>query len=127
MIVIGIGDDSYVVLTPEGVQAASRAIGTRVDLFPGDYTVELNGVGQTVVIQPLEQTSLAAGGIIVMGTGDDIFTVLDRSGEVLTTGSLGRNRDLFPGTYTIAIGDIQRTVTIQAGIQEVFTEDQFVN
>jgi hypothetical protein len=119
--VAGSGQDVYSAYDRAGKTSlgARRTTGT-IELFPGDYTVELNGSRVPAAVEAGRDTTLVAGSIVVAGSGQDIYSAYDKAGKV----SLGARRtkasiELFPGDYVVELNQIRREVRVAAGRQTV--------
>jgi len=119
--VAGSGEDSYRASDKAGkTSLGSRRTNASIELFSGDYTVELNGSRLPAAVQAGRNTSLAAGSIVVAGSGEDIYQTYDKAG----TTSLGSRRtkasiELFPGDYVVELNRLRRDVRVAAGKQTV--------
>ena len=85
-----------------------------VDLFPGLYKVEIQGVLKSIEIKASETVELELGEIEV--PGEDGIYLLDENGKELKfIGSSERSIDVFPGNYQIKINSTIGSVTVLNG------------
>ena len=117
--VTGTGNDQYHVYNAAGQSSViyNRPLNRATELLPGTYTVLLNGSRQRVTVDPGQRVEAAPGNLMVTGTGSDYYTVHDATGQEVLTSTRRTNQatELFPGTYTVRLGDQSHTVQIQAG------------
>jgi hypothetical protein len=119
VLVSGTGADDYYVADARGDKAltGSRKTNTPTELPAGSYVVVLNGSRAPARIRAGSRTDVAAGNLVVSGTGADDYHVADSLGGQALTGSRRTNTatELFPGTYTVVLNGSQRQVTLTAG------------
>jgi len=119
--VAGSGEDFYSAWDKTGkTSLGTRRTKVSIELFPGDYTLELNGSRVPASVQAGRSTSLAAGSIVVAGSGEGFYSAYDKTGKT----SLGTRRtkvsiELFPGDYVVELNEIRREVRVDAGKQTV--------
>jgi hypothetical protein len=111
------GQDFYTVFDSAGEKQLGYArTKAPIELFPGDYVVDLHGARRTVRISPGRLTSLQSGTITVSGTGADFYEVYDAAGKkqlayAKTNGLL----ELFPGEYSLGLHGASVGATVRAG------------
>jgi len=111
----GIGQDLFYVYNTDGKQLDYERTNTVVELFPGTYTVSLNGSTQTVAVQAGQKIALAAGTVTATGIGQDLFYVYNTDGKQLDYERTNNVVELFPGTYTVSLNSSTQTAAVQAG------------
>ena len=109
----------YMVYDTEDERVDSAQVTEKVDLFPGTYTVELNSIRRTEVVNAGEETILGAGVLSVPGMGETRYYVYDASDKLMVSANTGENADLFPGTCTVKLNKVFRTATVRAGETEM--------
>ncbi len=117
--VTGTGQDSFFVYDAEENQLGVLKTNEEIELFPGNYTVELNSTAQTATVQAGEKETLAAGVVSVSGTGQDSYTLYDSDDNQLGSAETNGEIELFPGTYTAELNSTVQTATVQAGEKEI--------
>jgi len=119
ILVIGTGADDYYVADARGDKAltGSKKTNTPTELPAGSYVVVLNGSNAPARIRAGTRTDVAAGNLVVSGTGSDDYHVADSLGSRALTGSRRTNSatELFPGTYAVVLNGSQRRVTLSGG------------
>jgi hypothetical protein len=117
IVVSGKGQDFYTVFDAGGSKQLSYAkTADPIELFPGDYVVDLHGAKRRVTVSPARLTSVASGTISVSGTGADFFEVYDNSGKTrLSYAKTNGALELFPGDYVIGVHGVTVGATVQAG------------
>jgi hypothetical protein len=117
IVVSGKGQDFYTVFDSAGVKQLSYAkTETPIELFPGDYVVDLHGIRRSVSVAPGRRTNLQTGTISVSGTGADFYEVHPNTGKpqlgyAKTNGVL----EMFPGDYTLVLHGVSTGATVRAG------------
>ena len=113
--VAGTGKSRYFVTNASGQSLTNADTNTRVELQPGTYALALNGSIRSLTIRAGETATVQAGGAMVAGTGKGRYFVSDVAGKSLTNADTNSAVELFPGTYTIALNDTTRSLTVRAG------------
>ncbi len=117
--VIGTGKGRYFVSDASGKNLTNADTNTAVELFPGSYTVALNGTTQSLTVRAGQQATVNAGGAMVAGTGRDRYFVSDVSGKNLTNADTNTAVELFAGEYVVSVNGIKRTFAVRAGQQTI--------
>ncbi len=119
LIVSGSGADSYYVADSAGERDLTgyRRTGVVVELLPGSYVVRLMGTRAGATIAGGQRTEIAAGSLVVSGSGTDSYYVADSAGERDLTGyrRTGTPVELLPGTYVARLNGTRAGVTITGG------------
>jgi hypothetical protein len=119
VVVSGTGADDYYVADAQGNTAltGSHKTNTPTELPAGSYVVVLNGSRAPARIRAGRRTDVAAGNLVVSGTGADDYYVADSLGGRALTGSRRTNTatELLPGTYTMVLNGSQQRVTLTGG------------
>jgi len=113
--VAGTGKGRYFVSDASGKSLTNADTNSVVELFPGTYTIALNGTAQSLTVRAGETATVSAGSAVVAGTGKGRYFVSDVAGKSLTNADTNSAVELFPGTYTIALNDTTRSLTVRAG------------
>lgn len=109
------GNDRYSVNEGD-TELAGKETNEELEFFPGTYTVKLNNTSKTVPIQANVRTELNAGAILVSGTGNSSYYLLNGEDE-LGTKKTGETLEVFNGTYTVKLNeDIKENIIIASGI-----------
>jgi hypothetical protein len=116
IMVAGTGQDLYYVFdAADQKQLASAFTNKPIDLFPGSYTVVVNGVRRPVTVDVKRQTIVDAGRIVVAGIGLDLYYVFDAAGgKQLASAFTNREIELLPGAYTVVLNNVRQKATVAA-------------
>ena len=82
--VAGSGKDRYFVRDASGNGVTNAGTNSAVDLPAGSYIVELNNTARPVTVREGQQSTVTAGTVMVVGTGNDRYFARDVSGKGLT-------------------------------------------
>lgn len=117
LLVEGLGQNLYEVWDQEKETKLDFAYtGRKFEIFPGAYTVVLNGIQQKVTVRAEDTTRVASGRLIVTGRPDALYYVYDQTGNnQLQFTSIGKETELLPGTYWVRVDKDKQQVDIIAG------------
>lgn len=115
--VAGTGKDYFTVFDDSGkTQLGYLQTNRLLELFPGEYQVTLHGVSTKAAVQGGRDTTVAAGRIVVPGSGSTYYAVLDaRGGTQLAYVTTNTEVELLPGTYTVDVNGTRRSAEVTAG------------
>ena len=115
--VSGTGKDYFSVLDATGKKQLGYLLTNRVlELFPGEYQLMLHGASTTATIRAGRDTTVAAGRVVVPGSGATYYSVLDAQGETrLAYVNTNVEVELLPGTYIVDMNNTRRTAQVSAG------------
>jgi hypothetical protein len=113
--VTGSTDEYYYVLDSAGTQLASATFQKKTALFPGSWVAKVNETRVPVEIKPGETATAPTGALMVRGTTDEYYYVLDGAGSQLASSRLGKSTALFPGSYKVKVNNSVAPATITAG------------
>ena len=113
----GTGADFYEIHDPAGKkQLAYAKTNNEIELFAGEYLLTVHDVKVPAVVRVGGTTTLAAGRVVVPGSGATFFTVFDAKGDKqIAYAKTNQEIELLPGTYTIEMNNIRRPAQIVAG------------
>ncbi len=121
LLVAGSGADSYFVADSAGDRDLTgfRRTASPLELLPGSYVVRLNGSRADARIAAGQRTEIAAGSLVVSGSGEDSYYVADAAEEHDLTGfrRTGTPLELLPGTYVVRLGERRLPIEIRPGVQ----------
>lgn len=90
--------------------------GSEMDLREDDYVVAINGSRRQVHVKAGETTRLELGGVVVNGTGQDLYAVYNSTGQRrYQFKKTGQPIELFPGTYMVSVNNVMRRAKVRAG------------
>ena len=121
VVLIGSGRNSYQLYDESGTRVVSQRTNQGVEVPPGSYQLELNGVRIPVEAQHGQKTVVGeTGRVRVMGRGA-FYSVLDSSGTKLATTQTSRSAyvELLPGDYQVELNRIRLPASIEAGQETV--------
>ena len=116
LIVNGSGIDLYELYDGNGREKMDfRYTGKGVEVFPGTYQVFLHGVGRKVTAKAGSREVLETGTLAVGGTGKELYYVYDEEeNKKLVFRSVGKEIEMFSGTYIVVVQDKKYTGTVKA-------------
>ena len=98
--------------SPEGDQVGFERGGSVLELDPGDYQVRINSSRYPVTIRSGQITRCTASSIVVTGSTDAYYYMLDSLGTQLAFATLGEPLWLFAGSYIAKLNDTRVEVTL---------------
>jgi hypothetical protein len=95
----------------------SHITNREVEIFPGTYTLRLNGTTQKVTIAAAQQSYLYSGVLKMpnLGSTGSYQYVFNMLGTQLFAKLPDTFTEVFPGTYKVSLNTLSNTVTVQAG------------
>ena len=117
----GTGADLYYLKDTTGrTQLAYARTSSALEIFPGDYTVVLHDVPLPVSVHAGRDMAVAAGSLVVPGSGSGLYYVRDATGEKqLAHRTTNKEIELLPGSYVIELSGSRRAVQVAAGRKTV--------
>jgi uncharacterized membrane protein len=113
LLVTGTGKDSYGLWDGKGGYVTSVKTNAEKELPAGPYSVRL-GNRVEVAVKAGEKTTVAAGALVVTGTGKDSYGLWDGKGGYVTSVKTNDEREWMPGTYGVQMGN-RPEVTVKGG------------
>lgn len=117
----GSGSDSYYVADSAGGLdlTGHHRTGSPLEMFPGRYVVWLNGTRADATVSAGQRTEIAAGSLLVSGSGGENYFLADSAGVRDLTGfhRSGTPMELLPGRYVVRLGDRRLPIQIMPGEQ----------
>ena len=114
VLVKGSTDAYYHVFDEDGTELASAHVGVGLSLFPARYQIRLNNSRSGAQIQSGTRVTLTTGTVGVDATTDEYFYIFDSAGTQLASSHLRRPVDLFAGTYTVKVNNVESKVDVHA-------------
>jgi hypothetical protein len=115
LLLTGSTDEYYYVLDTAGTQLAYERLGRAISLFPGSYVAKLNDVTAPVTVVPGDTSEFVSGTLVVTGTTEEYYYVLDPAGAQLAYNRLGRPLSFLPGDFTVRLNKSTSAVRVAAG------------
>src|SRR5690606_14015366 len=97
LIVTGNTSDNYYVMDSTGQQLGYEVLSRSMSFFPGNYKVRVNNTEISGAVKLGELTEIRTGSIIVKGTTNEYYYVVDQDNKQLNYNSLGRALAFLPG------------------------------
>src|ERR1700675_836548 len=111
----GSTDEYYAVVNNAGVQLASAHLEKPLAFVPGTYNVKVNNTTTPASITPSAATEVSTGAVVLQGSTDEYYAIIDSAGTQLASSHLGRAVSLVPGAYSAKLNNIAMTVQVDAG------------
>ncbi len=118
LLVKGLTDEYYYVSDASGTQLNYQGLNKPLAFFPNSYNVKVNGSMAAATVVAGTVSSAETGSVVVPGTGDDYYYVLDMNGTQLNYSALTKPLSFFPGEYTVRLGTATRNVKIEPGREQ---------
>ncbi len=128
LIVTGNTSDNYYVMDSTGQQLGYEVLGRSMSFFPGKYKVRVNNTELSGAVKLGELTEIRTGSIIVKGTTNEYYYVVDQENKQLNYNSLGKPLAFLPGTYEVKLNNTSMEANVRAGnATELVTGNLCVN
>lgn len=115
LVVEGTTTEYYYVIDTLGTQLAYHEMGGPLGFFPGRYVVKVNNTTTNAEVDAGAAGVIRSGTMIVQGTTDQYYYVLDTTGTQLGYQQLGRSMAYLPGRYRVRVTSVDTAVSVQAG------------
>jgi hypothetical protein len=115
LVVHGSTDEYYAVMNNVGVQLASAHLEKPFAFVPGTYNVKVNNTTTPVTMVSGVTTEVKTGAVVLQGSTDEYYAIIDSAGTQLASAHLGRALSLMPGAYRAKLNNIAMTVQVDAG------------
>ena len=115
LVVHGSTDEYYAVMNNAGVQLASAHLEKPLAFVPGTYNVKVNNTTTPVTMVSGVTTEVKTGAVVLQGSTDEYYAIIDSAGTQLASAHLGRALSLMPGAYRARLNNIAMTVQVDAG------------
>ena len=115
LVVHGSTDEYYAVMNNAGAQLASAHLEKPLAFVPGTYNVKVNNTTTSVTMVSGVTTEVKTGAVVLQGSTDEYYAIIDSAGTQLASAHLGRVLSLMPGTYRAKLNNIALPVQVDAG------------
>jgi hypothetical protein len=108
-------DEYYSVLDATARQLASSHVGRGLGLFAGNYIVRVNNSDTKADVRAGESTLVPGGALLVHGSTDEYYSVLNNAGAQLASAHLEKALGFIPGTYNVKVNGTTASASVIAG------------
>lgn len=108
-------EDYFYVADSKGKEVGHAKANASVVVKPGAHQVRLNGSVHPAWVKRGELTRCACGALLVSGTTEEYYYVLDSSGSELSHSRLGGPLALFPGRYDVKLNGTTTSAEVAPG------------
>jgi 6,7-dimethyl-8-ribityllumazine synthase len=115
LVVHGSTDEYYAVMNNAGVQLASAHLEKPLGFVPGTYNVKVNNTTTPATMVSGVTTEVKTGAVVLQGSTDEYYAIIDSAGTQLASAHLGRALSLMPGAYRAKLNNIAMAVQVDAG------------
>ena len=115
LVVHGSTDEYYAVMNNAGAQLASAHLEKPLAFVPGTYNVKVNNTTTPVTMVSGVTTEVKTGAVVLQGSTDEYYAIIDSAGTQLASAHLGRALSLMPGAYRAKLNNIAMAVQVDAG------------
>jgi len=112
---LGTTDEYYYVLDSTGANLANNKLSAPLSLLPGNLSVKINNSTAPVRITAGGTIELQTGAVMVQGTTDEYYYVIDATGNQLANNKLNRALSFVEGAYTVKLNNAKFAVKVEAG------------
>jgi 6,7-dimethyl-8-ribityllumazine synthase len=115
LVLHGSTDEYYAVMNNSGVQLASAHLDKPLAFIPGTYNIKVNNTTSPATVVSGVTTEVKTGAVVVQGSTDEYYIIIDSAGTQLASARLGRALSLLPGAYRAKLNNIAVVVQVDAG------------
>jgi 6,7-dimethyl-8-ribityllumazine synthase len=115
LVVHGSTDEYYAVMNNAGLQLASAHLEKPLAFVPGTYNVKVNNTTTPVTVVSGVTAEVKTGAVVLQGSTDEYYAIIDSAGTQLASAHLGRALSLMPGAYRAKLNNIALPVQVDAG------------
>ena len=108
-------DEYFYVFDSAGTQLASSHLGKPIGLFAGTYTLKVNNSESKADVRGDETSNISAGTLVLEGSTDEYYYVVNTAGTQLASTHLGQQLALFPGSYKVKLNNSTATTNVTTG------------
>jgi hypothetical protein len=120
-------DEYFYILEKTGKEATHGRLNTSASVKPGDYDARVNNSIHPIHVRENTLTKCSAGTVLLRGSTDEYYYVLNSTGHEMAHNKLGRGLAFFPGKYTLRVNNTPQefevkpdaVTEVQAGILTV--------
>jgi hypothetical protein len=98
-------DDTFYILDKTGKEITRGRLGQSAPARPGEYTAKLNNSTHPVEVRDKTLTKCSAGTVVLRGSTDEYYYVLDSTQHEMAHNKLGSGLAFFPGKYTLQVNN----------------------
>ena len=115
LIVAGNTSDYYYVTDKNNQQLGYELLGKPMSLFPGSFKVKVNNTEKAVSIGLKEMTEVRSGTLLVHGTTNEYYYVLDSANKQLNYNTLEKPLAFLEGSYPVKVNNTTLRADITGG------------
>jgi 6,7-dimethyl-8-ribityllumazine synthase len=115
LVVHGSTDEYYAVMNNAGLQLASAHLEKPLAFVPCTYNVKVNNTTTPVTVVSGVTAEVKTGAVVLQGSTDEYYAIIDSAGTQLASAHLGRALSLMPGAYRAKLNNIAMAVQVDAG------------
>lgn len=128
LMVSGNTNEYYYVMDSTGQQLGYESLSKSMSYFPGAFTVKVNDTQVSAEVRLKQLTEIRTGTILVKGTTNEYYYVLDKGNKQLNYNSLEKPLAFLPGTYSVKVNNTSMEAEVLAGqITELLTGSLLVH
>ncbi|MEX2232167.1 MAG: hypothetical protein WD824_08405 [Cyclobacteriaceae bacterium] len=115
LMVSGNTTDYYYVMDSSSNQLGYEVLGKSMSYFPGEFKVKVNNTEAPVIIKLNELTEIRSGTLLVHGSTNEYYYVLDDTNKQLNYNSLEKPLAFLPGIYLLKVNHTSMKADVVAG------------
>lgn len=115
VLVKGLTEEYYYVTDSLGNALNYQILNKPLAFFPGHVHVQINNTRRCTEVAAGQTIELITGSLMLRGTGNEYYYVLDSIGNALNYNSLNRSLSFFPSEYTVRLGSDTSKATVVPG------------
>ena len=110
----GSTDEYYSVMNNAGAQLGSAHLEKPLAFIPGTYNVKVNNTTTPVTLVSGVTTEVKTGAVVLQGSTDEYYAIVDSAGTQLASAHLGHPLSLMPGAYRAKLNNTAIAVQVDA-------------
>lgn len=112
LVVHGSTDEYYTVTNNAAAQLASAHLEKPLAFIAGSYNIKVNNTTTPANVSAGITSEIKTGAVVVQGTTDEYYAVIDSAGTQLASAHLGRAVSLMPGVYRAKLNNVTIPVKV---------------
>jgi 6,7-dimethyl-8-ribityllumazine synthase len=113
--IMAAADDTFYILDKAGKEVTRAHLNMSAAAKPGEYSAKLNNSTHPVQVRENTLTTCSAGSVVLRGTTDEYYYVLDSTQHEMAHNKLGTGLAFFPGKYTLQMNNTPQEFEVKPG------------
>ena len=108
-------DEYFYILDKTGKETTHGRLNRSASVKPGEYVAKLNSSTHPVHVRDKTLTKCSAGIVLLGGSTDEYYYVVDSTGREMAHAKLGKGLAFFPGKYVLQVNKTPQELEVKPG------------